>query len=110
MLVSRIPEITAEISLGLQRAVHEAGEQVEFLVAQKVGPRRKTGQEQSGVRWRPGRADPFRGQVVASTFYTKFSEYGTVHQSAHPALGPSADEARPAFTRQAVAATRRAAR
>lgn len=99
-LKSRIPEITAEASLRMQRAINETGEHVEYLATQKAARRRSTGREQTSIRWRPNKSNPHQGIVVAGAFYTRFSEYGTVFQSARPILGPAAEEAFPAFEHQ----------
>lgn len=95
-LVSRIPDITAQASLGIQKAVHTAGEEIEFLTTQGVAVRRRTGREQTKVRWKPDRGG-FSGVVRFGTFYSGFSEYGTRHQAARPVIGPAADAVWPRY-------------
>lgn len=97
MYTTRLPEVVVQASLAMQKAVEQTGQEVEFLAQQAVAGRRRSGREQASMRWRPARNRPFYGEVVAGTFYTRFSEYGTVHQSAHPALGPAAETAYPHF-------------
>lgn len=95
-LVSRIPELQVSSSLAIQRAVEEAGQELEYLALQRVQARRRTGREVAKMKWKPDRGG-FSGVMGAGTFYTRFSEYGTVFQAARPILGPVAEEVRPHY-------------
>jgi hypothetical protein len=104
-LVNNIPEIMVAGSLGIQRAVHEAGEEIEFITLAGVGKRRDSGFEQSSVKWKPDRRG-FSGVVVMGAFYSRFNEYGSAFQAARPVLGPAADEVEPQFLEQCSLAYR----
>jgi hypothetical protein len=108
VLEDRIPLIVSRASLQTQRAVDEAGQEIEFHAAQAAGLRRITGTEQRAIRWKVNRRDPYSGRVSAGAFYTRFSEYGTIHQSAVPILGPAAEAVDQSFVVAVTAAWRHA--
>lgn len=102
---SNIPEIITRGSLALQHAVSDASEEIEFHILQAAQQRQRTGAEVRGTKYKAGR-DPFTGFVNAGQFYTRFSEYGTVNQSARPIVGPAAERAWPGFLKDAEEAYR----
>jgi HK97 gp10 family phage protein len=105
---TRIPEIISKGRLGTQRAVEFAGQEVEFLALSTAEGRRMSGAEVSKIKWKVNSRNPFQGAVRAGTFYTRFSEFGTVHQSAHPIFGPAADRVRPHFISSVTTVWKRA--
>lgn len=104
MYTSRIPVIVSRASLATQRAVHEAGQEAEFHALQAAGLRRISGKEQSSIRWKANRRDPYSGWVNAGAFYTRFAEYGTINQPATPILGPAAEMVDKSFVAAVTAA------
>ena len=94
---SRWDEIVTAASLRAQRAVEEAGQEIEFLARARA--RKDTGDMAAGIEWRPDKTGKPEGKVVGSDWKTNFHEFGMVKKAAQPMLTPAAEEARPGFLR-----------
>lgn len=93
-LKSRIPQIASQASLATQKAVHLAGEEVEFEARSRA--RKDMGDMAAGIEWKPAKSG-MSGRVVGKDFKTRWHEYGTVNMPAQPMLVPAAEQARAAF-------------
>jgi hypothetical protein len=94
---TRLPEIEKQAARVTKRAVREAGRETATIARAAVAGRRKTGREQHSFLWVPHPENPYQGTLRAGAFYTRFAEYGTVHEAARPVVGPAAAAAYPHF-------------